>query len=65
MPEHACTASFWLAPTRIATCTVCGAQWRMYTPDQRLDAILTTWVAGIDSVPFPDNTGLTPTEQAS
>jgi hypothetical protein len=62
---HACTASFWLAPTRIATCTVCGAQWRMCTPDQRLTAMLDALRADIESVPFPDNTGLTPTEQAS
>lgn len=27
--DHVCSASFWLSPTRIATCNVCGAQWQM------------------------------------
>jgi hypothetical protein len=28
--SHVCSADFWLAPTRIATCRVCGSQWHMF-----------------------------------
>jgi len=29
MGNHICSANFWLSPTRIATCNVCGRQWQM------------------------------------
>jgi Ethanolamine utilization protein EutJ (predicted chaperonin) len=29
MGGHVCSANFWLSPTRIATCNVCGTQWHM------------------------------------